>query len=964
MGMKTLKAVVVGLLGIGILTLLSAPVFGQVFTLDPKLKWQVLESAHFRVIFHEGLENMAGETLVLAEEAFKFWTTELQYTPKGKTTILLANTGDVTAGAASPYTNGMFINTSWARTFNEWLNSRIKSWLEEVVFHEYGHLIDIGKVSGISQLMRALLRNIIMPNMARPHSFIEGIPIYYEAKLRGHSRATDPRDAMYWRTMVLANRFPSFSQAGTLYGRNEWPSTYLLSHDLGGWMIRYLAERHGSEVIAKLGEINAKRPLNLLAYFWIGEDFGSVLKESVGVSIKDFYEGFQAWLTEQFAPQIEAIQSEGVTESRKLSPLKYWNSDPAWSPDGRFIAYYHADPVEGTPARLPSIRLVQADGTTDRPLSQDTWPLNIFRPPFWAPAPAWSPDGRKLIYAKVERYLNYYLYGDLYLYNLEEKKEQRLTHGARAYNPVFFPDGKRVLFAKHNWGEKSPDLAVFDLESRASNTLREFSNDMLLDSFEISPDGQQIALSLWRWGGYQDIYLLSAEGGELQPLTQDRATDLDPTWSPDGQFILFSSDRDGVNNLYAYRLSDRTLFKVTNVLTGAFAPTISPDSKQIAFVGYSIEGYEIHAMEYSPKSWKPVDYQKEPIQEWSGFRKPDFPVTLKAYRSSLAPKIVLPLILPSEEGLELQMTALGLDSFFGQAYVLTAGYSWVKKKPKFSLHYVNPHLEVTIWPLPLSLGISWMELDLLSLQKLELMLPLVRQLHWDAHLSLNYQRSVGLEEALGGRTINTVRPLLSKLPESMRQLLSLVLPSQNGITLGWSLSGAFNLPDELFSQMSLTLELGLGLERLPTPRLTTFFAEFVDVLRLPVTDDPELALRLALELKPSNSGRLAPLRGFPESEPIGMMSLEYRFLVQSIEQGLGGWPIFLDDLRGSVFADVGVAANNLPERPAILKVSLGAELHLGIYLGYALGPLTLRAGVAQGIGEAKPQVYFGFGTAF
>ncbi len=827
---KVGKALKVGVGLVGILILLSAVVFGQVFTLDPELKWQVLESAHFRVIFHEGVENLASETLVLAEEAFQFWTKELQYAPKGKTAIVLADIGDIPAGGAIPAANKIFISTSWARVFNQWLNSRSRSWLEDVIFHEYGHIVDIGKVSGISQLLRRL-SNFITPNMARPHTFIEGVPIYYESKaLSGHSRATDPRDAMYWRAMVLANRFPSFAQAGTLhYSRSQWPSTYMLSHDLGGWLVRYLAEQYGSDKIVKLAELNATRPLNLLAPFF-GDDFGSVLKETLGVSATDFYEGFKAWLQEQFKPQIEVIEREGVTESRRLSSLPYWNYAPAWSPDGRFIVYYHADPIERTPTRLPTIRLMQADGAEDHPLIQDAWPWGFFRPPFWAPTPAWAPDSKRLVYAKVERYRNYYLYGDLYLYDLETKREQRLTYGARAYNPVFFPDGKRILFAKHNWGEKSPDLAIFDLESRTINTLREFSNDILIDSFEVSPDGKQIALSLWRWGGFQDIYLMPAEGGELQPLTQDQATDLDPTWSPNGQFILFSSDRDGVNNLYAYRVSDGALFKVTNVLTGAFAPTVSPDSRQIAFVGYSVDGYEIHTMEFNPESWKPVDYQKELIPPWPGFRKPDFSVTERALElgEALAPRIVLPFIIPLEEGWDFALQALGFDRHFGQTYVFTAFYNWARAKPGYFLFYITPHLKVPFWPLPLSLGVHWLQRDPVTVQRFELTLPLMKQLHWSSHLSLGYQHSVGLEWELGPLSRVLFQPLSPLLPENIRQLLNLALPAQDGLTLGWSLSGAFNVA-ELFNQMSLTLALRLK----ELGDSMTFSFEFWDVLRLP-----------------------------------------------------------------------------------------------------------------------------------
>lgn len=949
--MKTLKTIALVLLGISA----SVTVLGQVFTLDPNLKWQILESEHFQVIFHEGLENMAGETLVLAEEAYEFWTKEFQYIPKGKTAIVLADIGDIPAGAAAPTANTIFISTAWARVFNQWLNSRSRSWLEDVIFHEYGHIVDISKVSGISQLLRRL-SNFFAPNMARPCTFIEGVPIYYESKvLSGHSRATDPRDAMYWRAMVLTNKFPSFAQVGTLNYSRQWPSTYMLSHDLGGWLVRYLAERYGSDKIVKLAEANAQRPLNLLAPFF-GDDFSSVLKEALGVSAEVFYEGFKAWLREQFKPQIEAIEREGVTGSRRFSSLAYWNYNPAWSPDGRFIAYYHADPVEGTPMRFPTIRLIRADGTEDRVITQDAWPWSFFRPPFWAPAPAWSPDGKQLIYHKGERYRNYYLYGDLYLYDLETKREQRLTHGARAYNPVFFPDGKRILFAKHNWGEKVPDLAIFNLETQAIHILQTFSNDLLLDSFEVSPDGKQIALSLWRWGGYQDIYLIPIEGGELQPLTQDQASNLDPTWSPDGEFILFSSDRDGVNNLYAYRISDATLFKVTNVLTGAFAPTVSPDSSQIAFVGYSVDGYEIHTMEYNPQAWKQVDYQRESAPVWLGFRKPNFPVQQRPLElnEALAPRIILPLLIPLTKGWELVLQVLGFDRHFGQTYILGGFYNLTRANPGFDLLYLNPQLKVPLWPLPLSLGIHWLQRAPVTMQRFELVLPLVRQLHWSSHLSLRYQHSRGLEKLgpLSQVLFSSLRPLL---PENIRQLLSLAFLAQDGFALGWSISGTFNVA-EFFNQMSLVVTLKPG--ELNTP--ITLSLELQDLLRLPATGDPELALRLALGKQPPT----VPLRGFTLStRQVSVMSLEYRFLVQSIEQGLGSWPIFVDDLRGSIFFDGGFELNAVGSAFAV-RISVGAELHLAIYLGYVIGPIILRGGIAQGIGEAKPQLYWSLGTAF
>ena len=71
-----------------------------------------------------------------------------------------------------------------------------------------------------------------------------------------------------------------------------------------------------------------------------------------------------------------------------------------------------------------------------------------------------------------------------------------------------------------------------------------------------------------------------------EPLTHDRAKDVEPAWSPGGDYVVFRSDRDGVSNLYAFRLADRALLRVTNVLGGAFTPDVSPGGDRLAFAEY------------------------------------------------------------------------------------------------------------------------------------------------------------------------------------------------------------------------------------------------------------------------------------------------------------------------------------------------------------------------------------------
>ncbi|MFO7261503.1 MAG: amidohydrolase, partial [bacterium] len=64
-------------------------------------------------------------------------------------------------------------------------------------------------------------------------------------------------------------------------------------------------------------------------------------------------------------------------------------------------------------------------------------------------------------------------------------------------------------------------------------------------SVSVSPDGRRIAFDL-----LGDIYVMPIEGGEATQLTSGPAYDVQPRFSPDGRYIAFTSDRDGLDNLW------------------------------------------------------------------------------------------------------------------------------------------------------------------------------------------------------------------------------------------------------------------------------------------------------------------------------------------------------------------------------------------------------------------------------
>ncbi len=191
-----------------------------------------------------------------------------------------------------------------------------------------------------------------------------------------------------------------------------------------------------------------------------------------------------------------------------------------------------------------------------------------------------------------------------------------------------------------------------------------------------SPDGTMIAVDVWQPGGYKDIWILDAGGNKIEELMHDRAIDGGAVWSPDGKFIYFTSDRTGIFNLFAYELASKKIFQVTNVLGGAFTPSLSPDGKTLAFSFYSSTGYDLHLMSTDPWSWTPAGPYTDP---YPVVTYNDKPVETKASRynplPTLVPRYWLPWYTYSEASRDLYgFLTSGQDAVGHHAYFLEGLY--------------------------------------------------------------------------------------------------------------------------------------------------------------------------------------------------------------------------------------------------------------------------------------------------
>jgi TolB protein len=216
---------------------------------------------------------------------------------------------------------------------------------------------------------------------------------------------------------------------------------------------------------------------------------------------------------------------------------------PAWSPDGRRLAYVSFHTGKATV-------WVQELTTGDRKLVANFRGSNS--------APAWSPDGKRLVVT-----LSRDGPSQLYLVAADGSGEpQRLTRSSAIdTEAVFSPDGKQVYFVSDRGG--GPQVYRVNVDGGTPERVT-YSGDYNI-SPAISPDGRNLAY-VTRQGGAFKLMLLDLGGGTPQALTESQ-DDESPSFAPNGRLLVYTTRAQGLDVLMTTTLDGK--IKTRLLSTGA-----------------------------------------------------------------------------------------------------------------------------------------------------------------------------------------------------------------------------------------------------------------------------------------------------------------------------------------------------------------------------------------------------------
>ncbi len=975
-----------GLAAVALLFVLPAQAVAQV---PPDERYLTFDTDHFRVVYPERMEAFARRAASSAEWAYDALSRQFMQPPSGRIALVIADHTDRPNASATPIPTNRVVLIATPDIASRTLNY-YTDWVASSLVHELTHIFHLDRADGVWGLAQTLFGRVpaFFPAFYQPRWVIEGLPTYYESRLTGAGRAYGSSIAMMLDADASGGDFRTIDAADGL--SPLWPSGHT-PYAYGGLYFRSMAEQYGDSAVARFTRRGAARlPYTLN---WASSPyFGRTLSGSW----KDWSHEYKR----EARARIESLAALGLTQGKPLSGHAWVAPSPRFSPDGRYVAFEYITPHDDPATMIVDVGTGEVVLRKRRNSSGGS---------------TWGPDGDRLYFVQVDYTGRYTIHGDLYELDVAAGKERRLTRGRRIASPDLAPDGRTLVAVET--GDGSNRLVSIDLRSLEFRPLTEFDEGVNWERPRWSPAGNMIAAERTERGRVLDLVVVDTAGEVIWQVTHDDAADVSPAWSPDGRYLLWASDRDGASDIYAAEVPEKLpvdrprrgvdrasvaggrVWRVTRTANGASDPDVSPDGRWLALAAVYSDGVRVEMLPLDTAMWRPAGPGRRFLRQPStpAMRASVEPAIdqapARAYSPfpSLWPRSWLPIVYTgsSAVGTFVGATTFGADDVRRHSYAILAGWRTEVSAVEAGAVYRyaglgDPVLELGLWQDWSSGRLATTDGGSVDVVEREREARIsARFFRPRMRTALSIIPALGIEE----RRFTPADTAFSELT---------VTDAIAGLVLGYSRARGY--PRSVSAEKGFVAVLDLGHRR----RTDDFDrwrvsaeAELRGYLSFPVFGyaNHVVAARLAFGASDGRDrspelfelggvpgraidviagvaiggGSQYPVRGFSEGvkfgDRIASASLEYRLPLALVGRGYGLWPVMLDRLSLSLFADAGSAWRESDDIDVL--ASLGSELSVDLGLGYQF-VYRFRVGVAQPIVDSGDDLslYFTTGIAF
>lgn len=574
------------------------------------LPWYTIESEHFLVHFQDGNSRSGQVASRIAEEVYPAITELYDFEPDSRVNIVLTDRQDYSNGAAYFFDNQIRI---WVPPLQTPLRGT-HNWFRDVITHEFVHIVQLQASMKKSRRFPAFyLQWLSYEDVRRPdvlYGYPNGlithplasvsVPAWFAEGTAQYQRtgwlydSWDSHRDMILRTALLEGEQLSLTEMGSFSSKNSLEREMIYNH--GFSFVSYLVDRFGEDALSEISDTFGQPGV-------FSAD--KALLEATGTSGEQLYND---WIEERKSYYKNATATIKPAPASLIEEEGFFNFYPRPSPDGSKMAYLSNKGRDGSQSSLYLKEVGQAGrtlaqlkvGSMDGASPFNGWCNYSGDPAIDRIHSAFSfaPDGKRIAFTRQD--LNAYgeSYDDLFIYHIESGKESRLSESRRLSSPNWHPEKELLVAISQQRGTQN--LVQLDITTGELTNLTDYSDGEQVFTPVWHPNGKSIYFAYAR-DRHRDIKRFSLATGRVSDVLADTDIDYrDPFIDGKGSYLYYTSDQEGIFNVYRKALgssnNNQAVEKLTNVIGGAFMPTVNSEGK-LFYSEYRSGGYKIASLD-------------------------------------------------------------------------------------------------------------------------------------------------------------------------------------------------------------------------------------------------------------------------------------------------------------------------------------------------------------------------------
>lgn len=404
-----------------------------------------------------------------------------------------------------------------------------------------------------------------------PSYIYEGDAVLTETLLSDAGRGRDPGFERGLRTILLNDKDYSFSKALLQSGRDYVPNYYVL----GYYLITHLKREYGTDILPEM--------INFSSNYVLPLNFSTASLLATGKTIPSHYNDVKNELYEKWSEQDSKITPTS-TEKVVLDNLKGYVSRTSYRVlDEKRVLYIEQS--------LNTKSLLIEKNNNKRVVH-----INIPKD--------FSTSGNNVLYVSKssDSRWGYEQYSDIYRYNLESKKVDKLTENQRFLTAQYSGNGNKI--------------AVIDFSKDRIATIK-ILNSTSMEVLQAIPfkEGDVINSISWSNNNKLIISKISDKGNslgilDLETEIYDDITAVDKTLKTKPQvfknYLIYVSTYSGIENINSVNMDTKEIFQVVSSRFGVDYPEVFND--ELYFSQYNVNGYNIEKVDLNTDAWIPLEY--------------------------------------------------------------------------------------------------------------------------------------------------------------------------------------------------------------------------------------------------------------------------------------------------------------------------------------------------------------------